>query len=100
MGFFHTGFSLLLALVFKYINVDVSRVPPVCRSAGMSKILVGTILYGGPNAPPLIGIRLNYLAKTGRELVETSPHMFQWPYQVSSDKEVKRSKRKSQNKTR
>ena len=52
----------------------------------MSKILVGTILYSGPNLPTLTGIGLNYLAKTGGELVETSSHMFCWPCQVSSDR--------------
>ena len=56
---------------------------------GISKILVGIILYGGPNMLSLIGIGLNYLAKIGGKLVETSPHMFWWPCQVSSDREVK-----------
>ena len=95
------GFFPILILAYYWLwYLKVYKCGCFKSTAGMSKILVSTILYGGPNLPPLIGIRLNYLAKTGWELVETSPHMFQWPYQVSSDKEVKRFKRKSRKKTR
>ena len=42
----------------------------------MSNILVGTILYNGPNLPVLTGIGLNYLAKTGGEWWRPVPTCF------------------------
>ena len=42
----------------------------------MSNILVGTILYNGPNRPVLTGIGLNYLAKTGGEWWRPVPTCF------------------------
>ena len=44
----------------------------VHRGAGMSKILVGTILFGGHNLPPLIEIEFINLPIKGWDLAPTS----------------------------